>query len=66
MFINWQMLPNKVFISMEGLGYTPVQKPIVTAKNVSKNLKGKFLIIMTNKSKGIGPYTAAALLICLQ
>jgi A/G-specific adenine glycosylase len=48
----------------EGLGYyTRCKNLIVTAKNVSKNLKGKFPdnYDEIKKLKGIGPYTAAAI-----
>src|SRR5205814_6382353 len=49
---------------LEGLGYyTTCKNLIVTAKNVSKNLKGKFPdnYDEITKLKGIGPYTAAAI-----
>ena len=65
MFINWQMLHERsIYKHWEGLGYyTRCKNLIVTARNVSKNLNGKFPdnYDEIKKLKGIGPYTAAAI-----
>ena len=53
-----------IYKHWEGLGYyTRCKNLIVTAKNISKNLKGKFPdnYDEIRKLKGIGPYTAAAI-----
>ena len=54
----------KVFKLWEGLGYyTRCKNLIATAKNISKNFKGKFPDKYEDilELKGIGPYTAAAI-----
>jgi len=53
-----------IYKCWEGLGYyTRCKNLIVTAQNVSKNLKGRFPdnYDEIKKLKGIGPYTAAAI-----
>jgi len=53
-----------IYKCWEGLGYyTRCKNLIVTAQNVSKNLKGRFPDNYDDikKLKGIGPYTAAAI-----
>ena len=53
-----------IYKSWEGLGYyTRCKNLIITAQNVSKNLKGKFPdnYDEIKRLKGIGPYTAAAI-----
>jgi A/G-specific adenine glycosylase len=54
----------QVFKLWEGLGYyTRCKNLIATAKNISKNLGGKFPVTYEHilELKGIGPYTAAAI-----
>src|SRR5689334_12641828 len=53
-----------IYKHWEGLGYySRCKNLIATARNVSKNLKGKFpgTYDEIKKLKGIGPYTAAAI-----